>query len=186
VSAGRVRGAMIGLVNVAEDSEAAIGLVNVLWRGQTHLDVWGSDYGVASIGIVHGGSKGVHNIYGFGITGRHDRAVFAPSFGMGVSAARERHFFVDIDLLSTWLFYHDGAQNEFDGALIGSLRVPVGFRFTPEIALFISPSINVAVAHRETNSLEDPSLVGGARLTPADDDVLVRLWPGIAAGVRFF
>jgi uncharacterized protein YjbI with pentapeptide repeats len=186
VTARRMHGAMIGLVNVAEDSEAAIGLINVLWRGQTHLDVWGTDYGVASIGLVHGGSKGVHNIYSFGITGRHDRAVFAPSFGIGVSAARERYFFVDIDLLSTWLFYRDSDQKEWDASLIGTLRVPVGFRFTPEVALFISPTLNVSVAPRKTNSLEDPSLIGGARLTPADKDVLVRLWPGFMAGVRFF
>jgi uncharacterized protein YjbI with pentapeptide repeats len=186
VSARRMSGAMIGLLNVAEDSEAAIGLINVLWRGRTHLDVWGTDFGIASIGLVHGGTQGVHNIYGIGITGRDDRAVFAPSFGIGVTAARERHFFVDIDLISTWLFNHDGDQNEWDDSLIGTLRVPVGFRFTPQVALFISPTLNVSVARRDTNSLEDPSLIGGARLTHSDRDVLVRLWPGFAAGVRFF
>jgi uncharacterized protein YjbI with pentapeptide repeats len=186
VTARRMHGAMIGLVNVAEDSEAAIGLINVLWRGQTHLDVWGSDFGVASLGLVHGGSQGMHNIYGVGITGRNDRAVFAPSFGIGVSAARERYFFVDIDLLSTWVFYRDSEQSEWDGALVGTLRVPVGFRFTPQVSLFISPTLNVSVARREQNSLEDPSLIGGARLTRTDANALVRMWPGFMAGVRFF
>jgi hypothetical protein len=171
---------------VAEDSEAAIGLLNVLWRGQTHLDVWGSDFGVASLGLVHGGSQGMHNIYGVGITGRNDRAVFAPSFGIGVSAARERYFFVDIDLLSTWVFYRDTEQSEWDGALVGTLRVPVGFRITPQVALFISPTLNVSVSRREQNSLEDPSLIGGARLTRTGANALVRMWPGFMAGVRFF
>jgi uncharacterized protein YjbI with pentapeptide repeats len=187
VSVGRMHGAMIGLLNVAEDSNAAIGLVNVLWKGRAQVDVWGTDFGVASVGLVHGGSNGgVHNIYGIGITARHDEAIFAPSFGIGVRAVEKPRFFVDIDAVATWLFFHDTLQDELDDSVIGTLRVPVGYRITEAIAVFVSPAINVSVARRDENSLEDPSVLGGTRLTGDGANMLVRLWPGFNAGVRFF
>ncbi|HKU38393.1 MAG TPA: hypothetical protein VJR89_09610 [Polyangiales bacterium] len=187
VSAERVRGAMIGLVNVAEDADAPIGLVNVLWDGRLHMDVWGTDFGLFALGIEHGSKRGgMHNLYGFGVTRRDGHAVFAPSYGIGARVAQTRHWFVDIDALGYWMFLRDDAQDEFDHAFIGTLRVPISYRFTQQIAVFVSPAVSVSVADVQDNSLADPSLVGGARLTQEDSDVLVKLWPGFTAGVRFF
>jgi hypothetical protein len=185
VSAGPVRGAMIGLVNTAENADAAIGLVNVLWKGQTHLDVWGTDFGVFAVGIDHGG-RYLHNIYGLGITRRAGKAVFAPVYGIGGRLVQTRRWMVDLDVLGYWLLLHDGDQNEVDYAFVGSLRVPIAYRFTPEFAFFVSPALNVSVADRADNLIPDPSLLGGTTLTKGSAKELVQMWPGFTVGVRVF
>jgi uncharacterized protein YjbI with pentapeptide repeats len=185
VSAGRVHGAMIGLFNTAEDADAAIGLVNVLWKGRAHLDVWGTDFGVLAVGVEHGG-RYLHNIYGFGVTRRNDGVVFSPVFGLGGRLVQTRKWTVDLDLVAYWLLQYNKPQDNLDYSFVGSLRVPIAYRFTPAFALFVSPALNVSAAGTRDNSLVDPSLLGGARLTEAGANTLVRLWPGFTAGVRFF
>jgi hypothetical protein len=185
VGAGRVHGAMLGLVNVAEDADAAIGLVNVLWRGRTHLDVWGTDAGLAVLGIEHG-STHVHNITGLGLTFRDDRTVVAPTYGVGVRVVQNTRLFVDVDALGYGLFVYDTAQSKFDFAGIVQLRVPVSLRLTREIALFVAPALNVSLAATEDNLLVDPALYGSARLTDPGADITMRMWPGFSIGARFF
>lgn len=185
ITTGRVHGATIGLFNTAEDADAPIGLVNVLWKGRTHLDVWATDFGVVAVGLEHGG-RYLHNIYGFGISRREGRAVFSPVFGLGGRVVQTSRWMVDIDLLGYWMFLHDADQSEIDDAFVGSLRVPIAYRITPEVAVFVSPSINVSYSDKRDNLIPDPSLLGGAELSRGSANELVRLWPGFTAGMRFF
>jgi len=185
VSAQPVHGAMIGLFNAAPDADAPIGLVSVMWKGRTHLDVWGTDFGVFAVGIEHGG-RYIHNIYGIGIARREGRAVLSPVFGIGGRVIQKPKWTMDVDLLNYWLVLHDSQQNEVDYASIGTLRIPVAYRLTSEFAVFVSPALNVSWAFTEDNMLSDPSLVGGARLTRRGANQLVRLWPGFTLGLRFF
>jgi hypothetical protein len=185
ISAKPMHGAMIGLVNTAETADAPIGLVNVLWKGRTQADIWATDFGLGAVGIVHGG-RYLHNIYGFGMTSRHGRAVIAPVYGIGGRALETARFMVDVDLLGYGLFLRDDAQNELDDAFIGTLRVPIAYRFFPEFALYVSPALNVSVGAADNNLLHDPPLVGNARLTRAGATTEVRIWPGFTIGARFF
>ena len=184
VTNGRMRGAMIGLVNTAADADAAVGLVNVFWKGRTHLDVWGTDFGMGAVGLEHG-SRYIHNIYGFGMSARDGRAVFGPIFGLGTRVVENRRIFVDIDAIAHGLFVHE-SQSEFDNTLVATLRVPVAYRFSPSFAVFVSPAVNVSVGEAADNLLADPSLLPSATLTNSDASVRVTLWPGFNVGARFF
>jgi hypothetical protein len=186
VANGRVSGAMLGLVNVAADADAAIGLVSVLWRGRTHLDVWGTDSGIALVGVEHGG-RYLHNIYGVGFTFRESGPVFAASYGIGARVFNSTRCFVDIDAMTYAMFVHDDPNNEIDYAMLNQLRVPIGFRILPEVAVFVGPAFNVSVAEGGPgNLLADPSLYGSSRASQSSSDVTVRLWPGFTVGARFF
>lgn len=185
VSVGPVRGAMIGLFNTAQDADAPIGLVNVLWKGRTHVDLWATDFGLFAVGIEHGG-RYLHNIYGLGGTERKGHTVLSPVFGVGGRVVQAPRWTVDLDALSHWLFLDDAEQDEIDAAFIGTLRVPIAYRFTSEFAVFVSPALNVSWADTRDNMLSDPSLLGGEKLPRQSANWLMRIWPGFTLGVRFF
>ncbi|HKP59072.1 MAG TPA: hypothetical protein VJV78_20260 [Polyangiales bacterium] len=186
VASGRVRGAMLGLVNVAEDSDVSIGLVNVMWGAPARLDVWGTDSGLTMVGVDHG-SRYIHNIVGMGFTVRDGRPVLAPAFGLGGRAVDSKRWFLDIDAIAYGLFVRDEDNDEWDTAILSQLRIPIGFRITPKIAIFAGPAFNVLVADHEdnTNLLSDFSLYGS--FGPyGSDTVKVQMWPGFTLGARFF
>jgi len=185
VSADRVSGAAIGLVNVAPDADFALGLVNVLWRGRTHLDVWGTDFGTFHIGIEHG-SRVMHNIYSIGLGSRDGRVVFAPTYGVGARVFQSRWLFLDIDALAHGLMAYDSGDNRLLHTLVAQLRVPVSLRILPEVAVFVSPALNVSVSDTDNELLPSPSLYGSSRLTNRDSNVTVRLRTGFTLGARFF
>jgi hypothetical protein len=184
-TASRVHGAMIGLVNVAEDADAPIGLVNVMWRGRTQLDVWGTESGLALIGLEHGGRR-VHNIYGAGVTTRHGHAVLVAALGIGVRSFDGERMFVDVDALGYTLLARNSDKDRMDMASIVQLRVPIGWRVTREIGLFVAPALNLSLIDETDNLLAGPSLIGDVRLTKKTSKPTVRMWPGIALGARFF
>lgn len=184
VSAGPVHGAMLGLVNVAESADAPIGLVNVMYRGRTQLDMWGTDAGLVMLGIEHGG-RYFHNIYGLGGTVRHGRFVLAAAYGIGSRLVADKRWSLDIDALGYGLFVRNPNLNRYEASTIVQLRVPIALQLTPAIALFASPALNVSIAKFD-DLLADPSLYASTRLTHSSSETMVRLWPGFTAGVRFF
>jgi hypothetical protein len=186
VTSGVVHGAQLGLVNIAEDADAAVGLVSVMYRGRTHLDVWGTDAGLAMVGIRHG-SRLVHNIYGVGATARDERLVLAGSLGIGVSWLQRGPVFLDLDAIGYFLSTQkQGSSSAIQTASILQLRAPIGIQLTTGIALFLSPAINVSIAEGADNPLADPSLLPSSRPTKADAKLSVHVWPGFSAGLRFF
>jgi hypothetical protein len=182
LSGGRVAGAMIGIVNIAENSPAAVGLFNLLWRGRTQLEVWGTDAGLAMVGVKHGG-KHVHNIYGIGATSRDAGAVMATALGIGVRLAETRRWFTDIDAVAYSLLAHDAARDRIVWATIAQLRAPFGWRLTPHLALIGGPALNVSFADRD-QVLADPALYESLRLSKPGAATRVRIWPGFTLGVQ--
>jgi hypothetical protein len=184
IGTGRVAGTMIGLLNVAEDADAAIGLVSVLWHGRSQLDAWSGDTGLAMVGVKHGG-KHVHNIYGVGVTHRDGPGVvFAMALGIGVRMAAQENWFLDLDAIEHGLLAHDEARGSYDWTSIAQLRLALGWRVTPEIAVFAGPALNVSIADSES-ILTNPALYGSARLSDPGAATEVRLWPGFSAGLEF-
>jgi len=183
IAAGRVDGTMIGLLNVAEDADAAVGLVSVLWHGRTQLDTWSGDTGLAMVGIKHGGKR-VHNIYGVGVTHRDGLGVvFATALGIGLRLVDQGGWFLDLDAIEHGLLAHDEAHGSYDWTSIAQLRLPVGWRFSREIAVFAGPALNVSVADRDS-ILIDPALYSSARLSDPGAATEIRLWPGFSAGLE--
>jgi hypothetical protein len=185
VSSAKVQGTQIGLVNVAEDGDVAVGLLNVMWHGETHLAVWGTDAGLAMLGIEHGG-RYVYNLYGVGATARDNRFVLSSAFGIGAHVYRWSWIFVNVDVVGYGLYLYDKAQSHVDIATIIALRVPVGFQLIKGLAVFVAPTLNVSIADATNNLLSDPSLLSSRRLTNSTASTEVRFWAGFSAGVRFF
>jgi hypothetical protein len=184
VTTGRFRGALVGLVNVAEDADAAVGLLNVIWHGRAQLDVWATDAGLIMAGVTPG-ARLTHNVYSIGIKPMGDAPALATAVGMGFRPFSASRFTVDIDALSYGLMRKNPEDSKWDFASIHQLRVPVSFAPVPRVWIFIAPSVSVSVVEA-SSSLQKLALFGSTRLTSAGADTVVRIWPGLSAGVRFF
>jgi hypothetical protein len=178
-------------VNVADDADAAIGLVSVSARGRTQLDVWGTDANLVMVGVEHGGRR-IHNIYALGVRAEQ-RPVLVGALGLGVRALtlqlpkawRVGPFFVDVDAIGYHLSQYHRA-NRFEQASIIQLRAPIGLQLTSWLAVFASPAINLSLVDANNERLTDPLQFPGTRLTARDSRLGARLGPGFNVGLRLF
>lgn len=186
VTTERVEGAMVGLVNVAQDANAAVGLVNVIWNGRAQLDAWGTDGGLLMVGATQG-ARFTHNIYGIGIRPMGDLPAFATTLGIGVRVYSSSSLTVDIDALSYGIMRKNPDVSRIDFASIHQLRVPVSLSPVKGIWFFVAPSVSVSTVERDSHLWQEKlALFGSQRLSSADADVTVRIWPGASVGARFF
>ncbi|AUX23716.1 hypothetical protein SOCEGT47_042460 [Sorangium cellulosum] len=179
VARGKVKGAQIGLVNYAGDSPFSLGLLNFIRDGRLHLDVWGLESGIVMAGLKHG-SDHFHNIYGVGMRLAGDRPLTVFTLGLGGRISIAERVYADVDVLGYSL--HEISRLN-PSAMMSQARALLGFRLSPDLALFGGPSYNIAYAE----SVED------ARLSPygsldlqLDDTVATRGWPGVVLGVQVF
>jgi hypothetical protein len=190
VSSGTVHGLQLGLVNVAQDADAAIGLVSILSRGNTQLDAWGTDTGLLMLGLNHGGRR-IHNIYGLGVRPA-SHPTYALALGLGVRLVTSPSvwsvgpFFVDLDAVGYGLFEYDQTAHRIETASILQLRLPVGWQLTSWLAVFASPALNLALVDASNALLVDPLPFGAQRLTSSGSSLGARLGPGFTLGVRLF
>jgi hypothetical protein len=92
------------VVNYAERSRASIGVLTIVRRGRTSLDVTGAvESGLLIAGVTHGG-KYVHNSYGVGLRSGKEGERFAVQLGLGVRALHGARIRLDIDAVTTQLF----------------------------------------------------------------------------------
>jgi hypothetical protein len=171
--AGSLRGVQVGLVNVASDTDAQIGLVNVDLHGRTHAQAWSKpESGMLLAGIQHGPAH-MHSIYALGtsVSGR-PWAVF----GLGAHLTPSARVFVDLDLSQhTQLLANGSGPNQLSEA-----RVVVGYAFLPHFAAYVGPTFNVLVA----TSLARAEAPAYASVLGDTSTMAYRAWPGVALGVE--
>jgi hypothetical protein len=183
-TAKQSRGIMLGFVNISENADAAVGLLNIYTKGRTQLDAWVTDAGLVMIGVEHGGRL-LHNIIGMGYTNRSAQGVFAFAYGIGARIHESNALFIDVDAIGYGLMAQKEREDRFNFGSILQLRVPIGYRITPSVAVFASPSLNVSVARTKDNFLREPGFYG-ARMTADDAAATASIWPGVSLGARFF
>ncbi|MBC8070682.1 MAG: hypothetical protein IAG13_20295, partial [Deltaproteobacteria bacterium] len=202
---GHVRGAQIGLINVAKSADASIGLIPVTKEGGVRFEVSSSDTALLTVGLrlparytyVFVGA-GLHP---FGTKRGHvgtnyERGKaweFGGGFGGHIPVSDE--VFIDIDL-SMWGVTSGLRQ----GAAIGGmskLRAMVGWQAAKHLAIFGGPTLNVLVDQLDpavdpgddevgarTGKVERPGY-GWVAHQRTFEDVRLRMWPGFVAGLRF-
>jgi hypothetical protein len=177
VAAGEVDGLQLGLVNVARDANASIGLISVLWDGFADLEVFGSDEGLALAGLRHGGDH-FYNLYFAGarlFDGNPD-----PAFGLGIGWRHvlSTNLELSSDISVTQIAEHDGFDR-YTG--VAKLRPLVAWRPTSKFAAFAGPTLNAVVSDGPSPLLDRAFW----NLTDTDADTRVGAWIGATLGVRF-
>ena len=178
VASGRVRGLQLGVVNVADESDAPIGVVNVIKRGRHHVDVWGSESGLFMAGGQLGG-KFTHAILGAGVRPGPDGARFAFGAGIGFHVDASERLGIDVDFL-----HHDLSAFATNGRSVqlSQARVLFDFELFSKMRIFAGPTFNVLESNDPTDT--SPSPYGSWSLTRANSDWHVAIWPGVALGSR--
>ncbi len=177
VASGHVRGLQLGVVNIADESDAPIGLVNVIAKGRHHVDVWGSETGLIMGGGQLGG-KYTHAILGVGVRPGPDGVRFAFGGGIGFHADVSETLGIDFDLL-----HHDLSAFTAAPKLVqlSQARLLFDFALTRGFRLFAGPTFNVLVSNDSTDV--NPSVYGSWTVSHPGD-LHVALWPGITIGSR--
>jgi Caspase domain len=183
--AGEVEGAQIGLVNFARKNDgASIGLLPIVLDGYNHGLLWYSDTSVVNLGAKLG-TRHVYVVLGAGMT--RDRYTngnreFSSSFGIGghITPVRGPLFF-DIDAVGTSFATLDRWHDEH--RQINSLRLQVGWQFAPHLAVIAGPTLNVQVAQNPDDRA--PRSIGWAEQVWHRGDYVVRMYPGLLAGLQF-
>jgi hypothetical protein len=164
-----------------EDDAPGVYMVNVIWRGRTHVDLWGTDFGLPMLGIKHGGRL-VHNLWGIGLSPRRDTLIHAASYGFGVRLHEAKHVYVDIDALLYGLIARNPETERWSWTVIQQLRVPIGLRLTKHVALFAAPTLSVSFVDHPF--LDDLAWFGSFEVQPSDWDQTIRIWPGLSIGLQ--
>ncbi|MCG8418686.1 MAG: caspase family protein [Proteobacteria bacterium] len=173
--ARRVSGVQFGLVNVAEQHEGIpVGLVTLVKDGHRALEVWSSDIAPVSVGFKFG----TPYFYTLAAIRSHDD-LFMAGLGLGVHTRRAGYYF-DVDLANYGIFDYNFRETKND--MLTELRAMVGFPVFDELSLFAGASLSAVTAFDGK---------GGTKLTPLEsnvyerDDVVVRLSPGLFAGISY-
>ncbi len=165
VAAGHVRGVQLGLVNVASDSDAPIGLFNIIKNGGHHVDVWSQDTGAVMAGVQLGG-KYTHAILGVGARPGPDGVRFVYGGGIGVHADVSERVGLDFDLLQ-----HDFAAFRSPTAFVqlSQARVLFDIALVPRFRIFAAPRSTCSSRRTRRTRTRAPSARGAsvARATRA-------------------
>jgi hypothetical protein len=115
-----------------------------------------------------------------------DTPAFATALGIGARVYSSSWLTVDLDALSYGLMRKNPEVSRVDFASIHQLRVPVSFAPVPGIWFFVAPSVSVSVADLDSHLFNQKfALFGSQRLTSANSDTTIRIWPGLSVGARF-
>ena len=209
VTRGRLRGAQIGLVNVAGRSDGmqiglvnvarggrggAFGLVNIVPGGRTELEGTIDQDSLGTVVLRHGGRR-FHNVYGLGgrvgkdeVGGEldgEDFLLYGIGFGPTLYAGRTT---IDLDLMAWHVMYGDqrpwGDQAPDDLNLLTQARLIVGIPIGPTHVV-AGAAVNTFITTDAMRPTIFARTVPGAT-PPMDtaDKVHGVVWPTVFAGVR--
>ena len=149
VSTDDVEGVQIGVINVARDSDVSLGLINIIYEGRTHIDLWATEAGFMNGALKHGG-RYFHYIYGAGLRPDGDCSQWALTLGAGGHAPLTDRLFLDGDVLVSHLSPKEGflvATNE-----LATGRAVAGFQLFDRLALTAGLSYNVLFSEVQDSS----------------------------------
>jgi hypothetical protein len=175
LSSGRVRGAQIGVVNIAEQSDFSLGVVSINTRGRTQVEGWSAvETGLFAAALKHGGSHW-HGLYGLGTRATDPKLGLVLGFGGDMPLGE--HFYWGADVVGYW---EPHFKRNSELATLIQPRAFVGLRILKPLSVFAGASYNVLIANRRAANWA-PDYAERAENVR---DPLVRLWPGAIVGVR--
>ncbi|MDD5308042.1 MAG: caspase family protein [Deltaproteobacteria bacterium] len=175
VATGRMHGVQLGLVNVAEDSDAPIGLVNIIEKGMLHLDLFASETFPLSYELRTGG-RYLYSVLSVSVAPQSAPVRWACGAGLGGQVPFDP-FFLNVDLVYNHVQY--GLEwNDVD--FMPQARLWFGWEFARHMALFVGASYNLFVTDKDGRGDLAPWTVRERKV----DGYEVREWPGVFGGIQ--
>lgn len=179
ISSDDVDGVQIGVVNIARDSDVSLGIINVIYEGRTHVDIWQSSTGFTEFALKHGGRK-FHYIYGGGVRPQGPCPEWALTLGAGGHFELSNSLFVDADLLARHVSPSSGLLAATN--TLATARAVAGLQVFEHIAITGGFTANTLVSTVQDGAkyVRDGSMKGGGQ------GVTTRAFPGVQFGVQLF
>jgi hypothetical protein len=181
---GSVKGAQVGLVNIATKKMkgAQIGLVNYAGDGVLAPALWASDTSLLNLGLKMG-SRHVYSILGWGLhpIGDKDERRDSVIAGLGGHIDFKAPVWLELDLTTHWM-HKDYNWRDAGADSIHKFRATVGFRVADQLSLFVGPTLNLLVSETREEADVIPTLWKG---DGHDDDTNLALSIGFLGGLQW-
>lgn len=182
-----VDGLQLGVVNLAPTADAGVGLLGIYWDGYVQPEAFGTADGLMMTGIRHGGGP-FYNVY---YVGGHPLGVgeegpaLAYGLGFGWHTPLSGRLEFSTDLLATTVVSDPSGWN--DQFNIFTLRPLLSYEVLDGWAVYGGPTANLLLARSEVQvDPADFALFAPSKLSDEGADLTLAVWPGLAAGMRFF
>ena len=179
ISRGNLDGVQLGLLNISDDATFALGLVNVVREGRTHIEVSGTAEGFGFSMLKHGGEHW-HYLYSVGGRPFGDEPVYSLGLGLGGHLKPSERLFLDIEGLVHYL--SDGDHGDDGTEVLSQARLMLGIQVFKRLALVGGVTYNVLSAYND-----DSSYAQAGEVTLADTSGVgwrVTGWPSVTLGVQ--
>jgi len=162
-------------LNVAADSEAAIGLLS--FGGQLHLDAWTGDTAVVNVGVEFG-SRHFYTLIAFG----YDPLSQADTYDyLG--------FGLHLNIAERWWFKSDlGAGSTFTSVtlvpppqILVKWRFAVGYSFASHFSVFAGIALNLLA---QLPGDTQPNVGYGLEASGSVGETQLHFWPGPYLGIQ--
>lgn len=173
--ASTVKGTQIGVLNIAKESDAPIGLLNVITKGQFRAAVWANETQVVNVAAKLG-SRNVYSQLTIGLNPRDGTRLFA-GLGLGLHLDFGK-FYGQLEADAGNLYVPSAIFRNADVFLVNE-RLTVGYQFADAFSVFAGPSFTQMVSF----SRSDITALAPWGLAPSQS---VRLVPGFVIGAQLF
>lgn len=180
---GKSRGVQLGLLNIADDADVAIGLLSISRRHGAYVDLWMSD--VAAINVsVRLPARYSYSVFTMGVHPNPHGPGGAWSYGMGFGfhAPLSERLYAEFD--QTLHGVHSGFEGLDLPSLLSMQRLMLGVRIARRFAVFGGATFNMLWGFRDGEAPERPGFRLGTEATPSTPRGSFRLWPGFAIGIQ--
>ena len=181
----KLSGFQLGLVNVVDslDHGVSVGFFNFVKNGYRRHEVTMAETG-ALYYQFKSGSSAFYNIFAIGalFTERDSTDIFwSYGYGIGTMIKAQSRFWGNIELMA-YSLNKNGWSNQLH--MLNKLNANLGFRIKNRFAVFIGPSLNCYLAHKELDGMA-PIVPNNPMYTDSSSELDINVWLGFNAGIQF-
>ncbi|WP_158800029.1 hypothetical protein [Pedobacter sp. L105] len=141
--AEKVRGIQLGLINMADSSDYAVGVINIIKNGEKSISL-STDQSFFTHADFRSGGKVLYGLIGFGYQPGAEKIQYALNVGIGVHVMNYEKFFLDTEC--EVLFFVDFSDKSFRTS---SAMILPGYKLNKHWEIFAGPAINFASADKD-------------------------------------
>lgn len=176
--ASKVNGLQIGLINIADSSDAPLGLVNLSKSGNIRITVNGNDLGTTTAALKSGGRR-TYGIIGFGYNTFVSNIRWSTTAGLGIHSYLSQKLLIDWELAVTNHYKRLDVHDRLN--LLAGFRPLLAYNFTKRAGIYAGPSINYYITNAAQND-EVPSYTVWDNKSSKNNQYI---WLGAVAGIQF-
>lgn len=177
IASGRVRGVQLGIINIADDADVAIGMFSISKKYGAFVDLWMSDSAAINVSLRFP-ARYSYSLVSFGVHPAGAGAGWQYGLGFGFHAPLSDKLYGEID--DTVFGVQPGFASLQMPSLLNVTRLTLGVRIARRFAVFGGMTFNMQWGFKEGEDPLRPGFDLGSANSPRPQ---WRMWPGFALGM---